>query len=177
MDKKEINQDMLRNPAMPWNKEGIYGTELMGMRLLRKVSLKEMSKVTGEPVWYLKNIENENQHFIPPPIAGAYMMYLSCGMNHVYQFRDIVDGKSNTFKEGRTINAKLKKDVYKKCNCRCVICHSRKKLHIHHIREFAKGGRNELSNLVLLCVSCHAEVHRGNQSYHLLKKMAGDIDE
>lgn len=171
-----FNSSSLYNYNMPWWKETIYGTELLGMRLLRKKSLKEMSKVTGEKISDLKNIENDSDMIVPPPLAGKYMMYLSCNMNHVYQFREIVDGKRKTFKESRSISAKLKRDVYEKCNNKCTKCGSTKKLHIHHIKEFSKGGLNEIENLILLCVSCHAEAHRNNQAYHLLKK-AADTDE
>jgi len=169
---KKIDKNVIYNKAMPWWKEPIYGTELMGMRLLRRKSLKEMSRVTGESVGNLRNIENGNDFPVPPPLAGMYMMYLSCGMHHVYQFREIVDGKRTAFQEGRTISAKLKKEVYEKCNHRCVKCGSKKKLHIHHIQEFSKGGLNEIDNLILLCASCHAEEHKDNQAYHLLKKVA-----
>lgn len=172
MSKKKISMEHVYNPIMPWWKEDIYGTELMGMRLLRRKSLKEMSRVTGESVGNLRNIENDNDFPVPPPLAGMYMMYLSCGMHHVYQFREIVDGKRTAFQEGRTISAKLKKEVYEKCNHRCVKCGSKKKLHIHHIQEFSKGGLNEIDNLILLCASCHAEAHKDNQAYHLLKKVA-----
>lgn len=182
MNKKEIDQDKkidmtkVYNPVMPWWKEDIYGTELLGMRLLRKKSLKEMSKVTGESISNLRHIEKNNDYPAPPPIAGIYMMYLSCSMHHVYQFREIVDGKRDTFQEGRTISSKLKREVYEKCNHRCVKCGSEEKLHIHHIKEFSKGGLNEIDNLILLCASCHAEEHKDNQAYHMLKK-AAEADE
>lgn len=56
-------------------------------------------------------------------------------------------------------------------NC-CVKCGTRKKLHIHHIEPYSLGGLNELENLMLLCASCHAEEHKGEKAYHMLKKMA-----
>ena len=172
MRKKGIDLDKVYNPIMPWWQEPIYGTELLGMRLLRRKSLKEMARVTGESIAYLKEIENDNDFEVSPPLAGMYMMYLSCGMHHVYQFREIIDGKRDKFQEGRTIPAKLKKEVYEKCKGRCVKCGSKKKLHIHHIKEFAKGGLNELNNLILLCAACHAEEHKDNRAYHMLKKVA-----
>lgn len=169
---RKINENAVGNKAMPWWKEEIYGTELMGMRLLRKKSLKEMSKVTGESVSYLRAIEKDTQFPVPPPLAGKYMLYLSCNMHHVHQFRQIIDGKSNTFNDSRTVGSKLKKQVYEKCNNKCVKCGNIENLHIHHIVEFSKGGRTELENLVLLCPSCHAEEHKDNQAYNLLKSQA-----
>lgn len=169
---RKIDENVIGNKAMPWWKEEIYGTELMGMRLLRRKSIKEMAKVTGEEVWYLKTIEKDNDIPVPPPLAGKYMQYLSCNMHHVHQFRQIVDGKSKTFNDSRSIGAKLRKQVYEKCNHKCVRCGSMENLHIHHIVEFSKGGRTELDNLELLCASCHAEEHKDNRAYNLLKKQA-----
>jgi len=175
--KKNIDSNAILNPRMPWWNETIYGTELLGMRLLRKKSIKEMAKVTGEDPGFLASLEKDKNFPVPPPIAGAYMIYLSCGMHHVYQFRNIVDGKTNKFQEGRTISSKLKKEVYEKCNYKCVKCGSKENLHIHHIKEFAKGGLNELNNLILLCVSCHADIHKDNKAYNLLKKAADKTDD
>lgn len=168
----KIDENVIGNKTMPWWKEDIYGTELMGMRLLRKKSLKEMAKVTGEKISDLREIEKDNDIPVFPTLAGKYMVYLSCNMNHVYQFRQIVNGQSKKFNDNRAIGAKLKKQVYEKCDSKCVKCGSKEDLHIHHVIEFSKGGRTELDNLVLLCVSCHAEAHKDNRAYNMLKKKA-----
>lgn len=175
--RKRINEQAVYNKVMPWWKERIYGPEIMGMRLLRRKSIKEMSKVTGEPISNLKEYEKDNGLFVPPPIAGMYMLYLSCNMNHVYQFRAIISGQTDKFNDNRSIGAELRKQVYKKCNNKCVKCGSKNKLHIHHVVEFSKGGRTELDNLVLLCVKCHAEAHKDNQAYHMLKKQSLEVTE
>src|SRR5690606_36614478 len=146
MNKKEMEQakkiDMTKvyNPVMPWWKEDIYGTELLGMRLLRKKSLNEMSKVTGESVSNLRQIEKNNDFPAPPPIPGIYIMYLSCSMLQVYQSREMLDGKRDTCQEGRTISSKLKREVYEECNHRCGKCGCAEKPHTHRIKEFSKGG-------------------------------------
>lgn len=44
---------------------------------------------------------------------------------------------------------------------RCQNCRGRYPLHLHHIRPRALGGSNLTCNLVVLCESCHASVHRG----------------
>lgn len=156
-----------------WIGKDIYGTELLGMRLLRKKTRKEMAKVIDKTVYDVKVIESMND--IPFPdiyIIGAYMKYLNCNYNHVLQFRKIVDGHRHDFKESRSINTKLRKEVYEKYNSECAHCKSTEKLHIHHIKEYAKGGLSELDNLMLLCANCHAEVHKDNKSYQALKAMA-----
>ena len=173
---EKFKSNVIYNKSMPWWKEEIYGTELMGMRLLRRKTLKEMSKVTGIDISTLRDIENDNQVPVLPSLAGKYMIYLSCNMHHVYQFREIIDGKKSTFNDSRSIGSKLKKQVYKKCKNRCAKCGSTENLHIHHVKEFSQGGRTELDNLVLLCVSCHAEAHKDNRAYHMLKKQAKDLN-
>ncbi|SDI18750.1 HNH endonuclease [Alteribacillus persepolensis] len=170
---KKISRESIYNKAMPWWKNEIYGNELLGMRLLRKKSVKEMARVTGEDIGDINTIEKTMGEFpAPPPVAGIYMMYLSCNMNHVYQFRKIVGGDKKDFKESRTIGSKLKKDVYKKCKNRCVVCRAEDNLHIHHVKKYSEGGLNELDNLVLLCPSCHADTHKNDVSYHMLKSAA-----
>lgn len=167
--KYEFDKNVLYNYEMPWWKNKIYGTELLGMRLLRKKSLKEMARVTGESIEDLKWMENDKDQPVDPPLAGKYMLYLSCNMNHVHQFRRIVNGEQNEFKESRAIGGRLKKQVYEKYNGQCAKCKSKEKLHIHHIKKYSEGGLNNLDNLVLLCVSCHAEEHKGDPSYYMLK--------
>lgn len=43
----------------------------------------------------------------------------------------------------------------------CSVCRSRSKsqLHVHHITPLSKGGSNQLSNLQVLCESCHSIKH------------------
>jgi hypothetical protein len=165
---KKIDELTIYNQNMPWWKEKIYGPELMGMRLLRKKSIKEMDKISGKQ-FNISSIEKREDYPAPPPLCGYYMLHLNCGMHHVNQFREILNGKRKDFNDSRTINKRLKEQVYEKCNSQCVVCNSKENLHIHHIKEYAKGGRTELNNLILLCPACHADTHKDNQSYHLLK--------
>lgn len=152
----------------------IYGSELMGMRLLRKKSRKEMAWVTDCTVEDIRHIEtNYDKHpFLHKGIVAAYMKYLNCNYNHVLQFREIVDGHRHDFKESRDVNSNLRRKVYEKCGSKCVECGYTEKLHVHHVKEYAKGGMSELDNLVLLCAPCHANAHKDNVSYYALKAMA-----
>ncbi|MCA1670458.1 MAG: HNH endonuclease, partial [Thermomicrobia bacterium] len=43
---------------------------------------------------------------------------------------------------------------------RCAQCGIGGVLHVHHIIPRARGGSNDLSNLVPLCPTCHALAHR-----------------
>jgi len=50
-----------------------------------------------------------------------------------------------------------KRDGYKCCICRGegVL------LHVHHVRPRSEGGSDDPSNLVSVCVTCHAKAHGG----------------
>jgi hypothetical protein len=43
---------------------------------------------------------------------------------------------------------------------RCVRCGSGTGLHVHHRRMRSQGGRDTFSNMVTVCVACHAWVHQ-----------------
>jgi 5-methylcytosine-specific restriction endonuclease McrA len=42
---------------------------------------------------------------------------------------------------------------------RCQRCGNEHKLTIHHIKPVSEGGTNDLSNMALLCDTCHKKVH------------------
>jgi hypothetical protein len=48
-----------------------------------------------------------------------------------------------------------------KCGRRCCICRRFRptKLQVHHIVEKGQGGNDEEDNLVVICFSCHSDVH------------------
>ncbi|MEE3808578.1 HNH endonuclease [Lysinibacillus fusiformis] len=52
-------------------------------------------------------------------------------------------------------------EVLAKCARVCCICREFKPLHVqvHHIREKAEGGTDDLDNAIPLCIECHASVH------------------
>jgi len=54
----------------------------------------------------------------------------------------------------------LRQMCLEQCNYQCVECEATERLECHHIRPICWGGRNELSNLVILCKCHHLEVHR-----------------
>jgi len=63
---------------------------------------------------------------------------------------------------------KLKKNeidlIQKKTNNRCCICGTWQYLQIHHIIFRSQGGSNNYENLVLLCNTCHYQIHHGLKS-------------
>lgn len=55
----------------------------------------------------------------------------------------------------KAIEARTKQRVLEFWKHRCARCGSRDMLEIHHKRAVVHGGGNELSNLVVLCRTCH----------------------
>lgn len=46
----------------------------------------------------------------------------------------------------------------------CQICGSREKVEGHHIIDHQYAGAANVDNIIALCHSCHAEVHKGKIS-------------
>lgn len=59
----------------------------------------------------------------------------------------------------------LQRDGYK-----CRSCGAIKRLAVHHIMHRENGGCDEPHNLVTLCAKCHAEQHKDDPVYKLMKK-------
>lgn len=74
--------------------------------------------------------------------------------------------------QSRYLSTEVKRKVSKRDKGQCVVCGTKEKLHYHHINHFSKGGTNSVENIVLLCASCHAEEHKDEASYYLLKSLA-----
>jgi Holliday junction DNA helicase RuvB len=55
----------------------------------------------------------------------------------------------------------LRRRVLARDGYRCRCCGSRQRLMVHHVRFRSHGGATRMSNLVTLCVRCHALVHDG----------------
>jgi hypothetical protein len=155
--------------------KGVTGIELKAMRMSRGKTLSQMAKLISKyhkeylnSPTDLENFEND-VYDIPPYVTEGYIKALGITRSHIKQFRKILKGQLDTFTEDRTIASHVKNEVRKKCNDKCTKCGSKQKLHFHHIERFADGGQNTVENLTLLCASCHAEEHKGERVYHMLK--------
>ena len=42
----------------------------------------------------------------------------------------------------------------------CHYCNSYENLQIHHVHPLSLGGQNEMSNLEIVCQSCHLKLHK-----------------
>lgn len=54
-----------------------------------------------------------------------------------------------------------RKQVVEKDGNHCSECGNRRHLHLHHLKPLSMGGSNKISNLKLLCESCHSKSHGG----------------
>ncbi len=70
----------------------------------------------------------------------------------------------------RSIPVKVKRSVFERDGGRCTSCRTEDNLHYHHVKRFSEGGQHSVANLRLLCNICHAEEHRGEKAYDLLKQ-------
>lgn len=47
----------------------------------------------------------------------------------------------------------------------CAVCGITKELHLHHFIPKSKGGSDEETNLLTLCLNCHATIHARKASF------------
>lgn len=56
---------------------------------------------------------------------------------------------------------RLREDVLRKTDGKCMNCGSTENIEIHHIIPLAFGGTNKIDNLIPLCCDCHVAMHNG----------------
>ena len=52
----------------------------------------------------------------------------------------------------------VRDEIKKKYDNKCAMCF-KQACHVHHVMPRSRGGRNVITNGLLLCNSCHKEVH------------------
>lgn len=57
------------------------------------------------------------------------------------------------------IDAKTRREVYRRDDYQCALCGSTTQLQIHHYIHRILGGGNSPHNLITLCSICHAMAH------------------
>lgn len=65
--------------------------------------------------------------------------------------------------ERKNLSLKIKTEVLTESGYRCAVptCRNILALDMHHIWEVSAGGKNDPSNLIALCPTCHTLYHRG----------------
>ncbi|WP_144558516.1 HNH endonuclease [Shouchella miscanthi] len=148
------------------------GAEIQGFRMLRGYNTNKMSHRIGIFADELKRYERRKK--VPNWIADRYISDLMITKNEIHRLRMYLGRRTKGFEAERTIPEFIKNEVRKRDRNKCTKCFSENRLHFHHKERFSKGGLHVESNIVLLCAACHAEEHKSEQSYWLLKKMAKD---
>jgi len=86
---------------------------------------------------------------------------------------DFLGQKSKT--ERKKVTESIKKEVMFRQDYKCFNCG--KKLppsrHFHHKKPVSKGGKNTLSNIIILCPDCHGEHHHKQRVQTASKKAKG----
>lgn len=87
-----------------------------------------------------------------------------CGRYILLKVKTTTLCKSCFFKrraKADSANQRLKRQLIKERGGKCEVCGDTKKLQAHHIVHVSKGGKNELSNLKLVCHDCHLNKEHG----------------
>lgn len=93
---------------------------------------------------------------------GRVRVYVGLPFNE----REHLRAKSQDSRNTATFSLSEKRDginqakVLRALGRKCQRCRSIKQpLNIHHVKPFRLGGTNSLTNLTVLCTTCHREVH------------------
>jgi 5-methylcytosine-specific restriction endonuclease McrA len=57
------------------------------------------------------------------------------------------------------ISKKTRQLVSERANDTCEWCHRAWGTQLHHIKRKSQGGSDDISNLMLVCFSCHHKIH------------------
>lgn len=164
---KEIEEDKRRSKLRP--------IDLIAMRAFRGFSRKEAANELGLTLNMITEIESRG-HRVLKREAELYIKTFNIKKRHMVQLREVMAGKRDNIEDNREIPALIKVRVWARDEGKCSNCGNENNLHYHHKKRFSDGGRHTLDNLTLLCVNCHAEEHKGEQSYWMLKKMAEEAE-
>ena len=164
-DKKRRKQSLDKEELSEYS-----GVELKGFRMLRGYNTFEMGKKIF--VFHEELPRYERRKRVPKWLADKYISELGITQSEIDRLRLYLARKTKGFEMERKIPDYVKKQVSKRDGNKCVRCKRDYKLHFHHKERFSKGGLHIEENIITLCAWCHAEEHKGEPSYWLLKKMA-----
>lgn len=85
------------------------------------------------------------------------------------------DGKSAPLRPA--VPAEVRRAIGLEADFRCAICLGTSSLELHHIVPFAKSGKHEGGNLILLCATCHGRCDSGEISRKDLRAVKRRLKE
>lgn len=147
--------------------------EKKGTHFMFATHLHDLLKVKGFPrpgvaVWHLRVITQPDGKLIydrslqPGPGSATYGLEVAKAMGlpfeliqRAHEIRRGLEGITTVQDAPKSVyNAQIQRQS-------CEVCKSPCELEVHHIEEQAKGGSNQLRNLIVVCESCHDKHHNG----------------
>lgn len=153
----------------------IESLEKKGTHFMFATHLHDLLKVKGFPrpgvaVWHLRVITQPDGKLIydrslqPGPGSATYGLEVAKAMGlpfeliqRAHEIRRSLEGITTVQDAQKSsYNAQIQRQS-------CEVCKSTitSQLEVHHIEEQAKGGSNQLRNLIVVCESCHDKHHNG----------------
>lgn len=146
---------------------------LVAMRAYRKLDRFAFSKKAKMDFDHVRYYELTPSAIIPKLIERCYIETLKVSRKEIKKIKEVLAGNRDLEQEeDREIPPYVRHKVWSRDNGRCTNCGRSKHIHLHHINKYSDGGMHTIENLKLLCVVCHAEEHKEDRSYHMLKKLA-----
>ena len=147
--------------------------EKKGTHFMFATHLHDLLKVKGFPrpgvaVWHLRVITQPDGKLIydrslqPGPGSATYGLEVAKAMGlpfeliqRAHEIRRSLEGITTVQDAPKSVyNAQIQRQA-------CEVCKTACGLEVHHIEEQAKGGSNQLRNLIVVCESCHDKHHNG----------------
>lgn len=151
----------------------LRNVHLIAFRAYRGLDRMAFAKKAKADYKAIKQIELSPERPISKEVERLYTSVLKMSRKEIQKIIDVLTGERDLAEESdREIPIFVKVQVWDRDKGKCTSCGRNKHLHYHHIKHFSKGGMHREYNIKLLCVACHAEAHRNDKSFHMLKKMA-----
>lgn len=174
-EEKKLLQVHIKNNSMPKKTEYILTKkEMIAVRIFRGYNRVQMGKKLKTTSGVIEELELSRNH-VPNHLQEKYIKVLKITESELRRIRLALAGKVPKVEELREIPSVIRQEVYEKYGGKCAECGDDKNHHIHHKTKFSEGGLHTLNNVVLLCASCHAEAHRNDHEYWLLKSIADKL--
>lgn len=147
---------------------------LVAMRRHRGLDREQFAEYSGIHFDAVRYFETTKDKDIPNIIIEIYLMTLKITKLDFKKIKDIFNGTRTSMDEekNRIIPRVIVDEVRERDKNECTVCGVKDHLNFHHIKRYDQGGLHTVENLKLLCVSCHAEEHKGERGYGLLKSRA-----
>lgn len=180
---RSVNRFSIKEFAMNYKISEVDLQQLMmknKMNPLVTIGLYQNVKEKNSPIIKL-SIEDEKRLNLPDPNINIVMpdpfiyTYIKKPKKFIRMRKPRMPKEIR--RELRRMSKRVIKEVYDIYANKCDICGSKENLTIHHIRHISDGGESLPHNLQLLCSEHHAEMHKGENVYALMKSRADKLKE